>query len=209
MRGFMKLVIPKGDFAGYIFDLDGTLVDTMPLHYAAWRETLRRGGLGRDLEEDYFYSLGGVPTRLVAQRVGEHYGVKLDAAQIAHVKEGIYLERLREAKLITPVVEFARRVAKTHPVAVVTGGMPDVAQQVLKRAGLDTLFRIVVTPADVPSGRGKPAPDMFLFAARRMIVAPERCLVFEDAEPGIVGARAAGMQVVLVPSRQLTRIQAA
>jgi beta-phosphoglucomutase-like phosphatase (HAD superfamily) len=71
----MKLVIPEGDFAGYLFDLDGTLVDTMPLHYAAWREALRRGGLERDLEEDYFYSLGGVPTLLVAKRIGEHYGV--------------------------------------------------------------------------------------------------------------------------------------
>jgi beta-phosphoglucomutase family hydrolase len=205
----MKLVIPKGDFAGYIFDLDGTLVDTMPLHYAAWRDALRRCGLGRDLEEDYFYSLGGVPTLLVAQRIGEHYGVKLDAARVEHVKEELYLERLREAKLITPVVEFARRVAKTHPVAVVTGGMPEVAQQALKRTGLDALFRIVVTPADVPSGRGKPAPDMFLLAARRMGVAPERCLVFEDAEPGIAGAHAAGMQVVLVPSRPLARIPAA
>jgi HAD superfamily hydrolase (TIGR01509 family) len=205
----MKLVIPAGDFAGYLFDLDGTLVDTMPLHYAAWREALRRGGLGRDLEEDYFYSLGGVPTLLVAQRIGEHYGVKLDAAKVEQVKEGIYLERLREAKLIKPVVAFARRVAKTHPVAVVTGGMPDVARSALKRTGLDTLFRIVVTPADVPSGRGKPAPDMFLVAARRMGVAPERCLVFEDAEPGIAGARAAGMQVVFVPSRQHTRISTA
>jgi HAD superfamily hydrolase (TIGR01509 family) len=205
----MKLVIPAGDFAGYLFDLDGTLVDTMPLHYAAWREALQRGGLGRELEEDYFYSLGGVPTRLVAQRVGEHYGVKLDAAKVEHVKEGLYLERLREAKLITPVVTFARRVAKTHPVAVVTGGMPNVARRALKLTGLDTLFQIVVTPADVPSGRGKPAPDMFLVAARRMGVAPERCLVFEDAEPGIAGARAAGMQVVFVPSRPRPRISTA
>ena len=209
MRGFMKLVIPKGDFAGYLFDLDGTLVDTMPLHYAAWREALQRGGLGRDLEEDYFYSLGGVPTRLVAQRIGEHYGVKLDAAKVEHVKEKIYIERLRGAKLITPVVAFARRVAKTHPVAVVTGGMPNVARRALQLTGLDTLFHIVVTPADVPPGRGKPAPDMFLVAARRMGVAPERCLVFEDAEPGIAGARAAGMQVVFVPSRQRTQIPAA
>ncbi len=54
MRGSMKLVIPEGDFAGCIFDLDGTLVDTMPPHYAAWRGALRRGGLGRDLDEDYF-----------------------------------------------------------------------------------------------------------------------------------------------------------
>lgn len=205
----MKLDIPAGDFAGYLFDLDGTLVDTMPLHYAAWRDALRRCGLGRDLDEDYFYSLGGVPTLLVAQRIGEHYGVELDAARVEHVKEELYVERLREAKLIKPVVAFARRVARTHPVAVVTGGMPHVAQVSLKITGLDALFAIVVTPADVPPGRGKPAPDMFLVAARRMGVPPARCLVFEDAEPGIIGARAAGMQVVRVRSRGLTDSEAA
>jgi HAD superfamily hydrolase (TIGR01509 family) len=198
----MKLVIPPGDFAGYLFDLDGTLVDTMPLHYVAWREALRRSGLDRDLDEDYFYSLGGVPTLLVARRIGEHYGVPLDAARVEHLKEQIYVERLREAKLIAPVVDFARRVAPTHPVAVVTGGMPDVARASLRLTGLDRLFPIVVTPADVPPGRGKPAPDMFLVAARRMGVPPKRCLVFEDAEPGLAGARAAGMQVVHVPSRK-------
>ena len=95
-----------------------------------------------------------------------------------------------------------------NAVAIVTGGMPDVARGSLKATGLDALFPIVVTPADVPAGRGKPAPDMFLLAARRMGVAPGRCLVFEDAEPGIVGARAAGMQIVRVPSRELGRTHA-
>ena len=203
MRGFMKLDIPKGDFAGYLFDLDGTLVDTMPLHFVAWRQALWQCGLGRELDEDFFYSLGGVPTLLVANRIGEHYGVKLDAAQVEQVKERLFLAHLGDAKLILPVVEFARRVAKAHPVAIVTGGMPEVAQASLESAGLGAMFPIVVTPADVPPDRGKPAPDMFLLAARRMGVAPERCLVFEDAEPGIVGARAAGMQVVRVPSREL------
>jgi len=205
----MKLDLPAGDFAGYIFDLDGTLVDTMPLHFAAWRDALRQCGLGRDLDEDFFYSLGGVPTLLVAQRIGEHYGVALDAARVEHVKEALYVERLREAKLIEPVVAFARLVAATHPVAIVTGGMPHVAHASLTLTGLDKLFTLVVTPADVPSGRGKPAPDMFLFAAARMGVRPERCLVFEDAEPGIAGARAAGMQVVRVPSRDHGRPPAA
>jgi HAD superfamily hydrolase (TIGR01509 family) len=204
----MQLDIPEGDFAGYLFDLDGTLVDTMPLHFVAWRQALWQCGLERDLDEDFFYSLGGVPTLLVAQRIGEHYGVKLDAARVEHVKEEFYLELLRDAKLIRPVVAFARRVAKAHPLAIVTGGMPEVAQATLESAGLSALFPIVVTPADVPSGHGKPAPDMFLLAARRMGVEPERCLVFEDAEPGIVGARAAGMQVVRVPSRGLSRTRA-
>jgi HAD superfamily hydrolase (TIGR01509 family) len=203
VRGFMKLDIPHGDFAGFLFDLDGTLVDTMPLHFVAWRKALWQCGLGRDLDEDFFYSLGGVPTLLVAQRIGEHYGVKLDPAQVEQVKEKSYLGLLRDAKLILPVVEFARRAAKTRPVGIVTGGMPEVAQATLESAGLSELFPIVVTPADVPPGRGKPAPDMFLLGARRMGVAAERCLVFEDAEPGIAGARAAGMQVVRVASRDL------
>jgi HAD superfamily hydrolase (TIGR01509 family) len=199
----MKLVIPDGEFAGYLFDLDGTLVDTMPQHFLAWREALWKCGLGRDLDEDFFYSMGGVPTLLVAQRIGEHYGVKLDAAHVEDVKEKIYLTRVAKAKLIRPVVEFARRVAKTHPLAIVTGGMPEVAEHTLRVTGLAPLFSIVVTPADVPPGHGKPAPDMFLLAAQRMGVAPERCLVFEDAAPGIAAARAAGMQIVIVPSRGL------
>lgn len=205
----MKLDIPAGEFAGYVFDLDGTLVDTMPLHFLAWRDALRRSGLGRDVDEDYFYSLGGVPTLLVAQRIGEHYGVPLDAARVEHLKEELYVKRLGEAKLIEPVVAFARKAARTHPVAVVTGGMPHVAHRTLKITGLAALFPLVVTPADVPSGRGKPAPDMFLLAARRMGVPPNRCLVFEDAAPGIAGARAAGMQVVHVPSRGAAESQAA
>ena len=72
----------------------------------------------------------------------------------------------------------------------------------LKAAGLDALFQVVVTPHDVAPGRGKPYPDMFLEAARRIGVAPEKCLVFEDAEPGVLAARAAGMQVVRVASRR-------
>lgn len=205
----MQLDIPPGDFVGYIFDLDGTLVDTMPLHFTAWRAALQRCGMRRELEEDFFYSLGGVPTRLVAERIGAHYGMKLDAAQVEQVKEEIFVACLAKARVIAPVVDFARRVAPTHPVAVVTGGMPHVAQTTLRLTGLLELFRIVVTPADVPEGRGKPAPDMFLVAARRMGVSPDRCLVFEDAEPGFAGARAAGMTVVNVPSRGLTRNRAA
>ena len=102
---------------------------------------------------------------------------------------------------IEPVVAFARRVALTHPIAIATGGQREIALPALKAAGLQDLFSIVVTPRDVGPGRGKPAPDMFLLAAEKMGVAAERCLVFEDAEPGIRAAQAAGMAVVRVPSR--------
>lgn len=199
----MQLEIPPGDFAGYIFDLDGTLIDTMPVHYRAWESALRHEGLAGPLDEDYFYALGGVPSIQVAELMAAKHGLRLSSAEgVADYKERLYLEQLDEVSPIDPVVAFARRVSQSYPVAIATGGTPDIAFPALKAAGLDTLFSVVVTPHDVAPGRGKPHPDMFLEAARRIGVAPEKCLVFEDAEPGMRAARAAGMQVVRVPSRR-------
>jgi len=196
----MKLDIPAGDFAGYIFDLDGTLIDTMPLHYRAWDEAMRQAGLRVTLDEDLFYSLGGVPTRRVGELMGEHYGLKLDADRLFHEKEALFRELQADARLIEPVVAFARRAAATHPLAVASGGPRDIVRRSLELTGLAPLFQAVVTADDVV--HGKPAPDMFLLAAKLLGVEPARCLVFEDAEPGIRGALAAGMQVVRVPSRR-------
>jgi beta-phosphoglucomutase family hydrolase len=196
----MKLDIPPGEFAGYIFDLDGTLIDTMPLHYRAWDAAMRRAGLKVQLDEDLFYSLGGVPTRRVAELIGKHYGLTLDAEKVFHEKESLFLELQKDARVIGPVAEFARERARTHPLAIASGGTHDIVRRSLDVAGLASLFKAVVTADDVV--HGKPAPDMFLLAAKLLGVKPERCLVFEDAEPGIKGALAAGMTVVRVPSRK-------
>lgn len=196
----MKLDIPAGDFAGYIFDLDGTLVDTMPLHYQAWNKAMQSVGLSGDLDEELFYSLGGVPTRRVAELIAQHYHLTIDALAVFHHKESLFSELQKDAKLIEPVVEIARRVALTHPVAIASGGPRDIVRRMLEIAGLAPLFKVVITPEDVE--HGKPAPDMFLLAAKRMGVPPEKCLVFEDAEPGMRAAEAAGMKWVRVPSRK-------
>jgi HAD superfamily hydrolase (TIGR01509 family) len=193
----MHLDIPAGDFAGYIFDLDGTLVDTMPLHYRAWRDTLREFGLGVDLDEALFYSLGGVPAVQVAGLFNRHYGTNFEPLALREVKERRYTALLPTAPLIGAVAGFARRVAVTHPVSVASGGPRDVVWETLERHGLRALFPVVVAADDVR--RGKPAPDTFLLAAERMGVPAQQCLVFEDAELGIEGARAAGMAWVRVP----------
>lgn len=196
----MRLQIPKGDFSGYIFDLDGTLADTMPLHYAAWNTAMHRAGLKGALDENRFYALGGVPSRRVAELLGRHHGLKLDPDKVCRDKEAIYMGSLQKLELIGPVVRFARRVSKTHPVALASGGTRDVVRSTLERTGLAPLFPVVVTADDVE--HGKPAPDMFLLAARLMGVPPVRCLVFEDGQPGIEAAEAAGMKSVFVPSRR-------
>ena len=200
----MKLDLPAGDFAGYIFDLDGTLVDTMPLHYRAWDIAMRKVGLVAPLDEELFYSLGGVPTRRVAELIAAHYGLTVDVHAVFHHKESVFVELQKDAKLIEPVVEIARRMSLTHPVSVASGGPREIVRGMLELSGLASLFNrndyhLVVTPEDVV--HGKPAPDLFLLAATRMGVPPEQCLVFEDAEPGMRAAEAAGMKWVRVPSR--------
>jgi len=200
----MKLDIPAGEFAGYIFDLDGTLVDTMPLHYRAWNRAMQQAGLREELSEDLFYSLGGVPTRRVARLLAEHYGLTIDVEKVFHQKEALFLELRAEMKLIEAVVAFARQAATAHiPVSVASGGPRDIVRHTLELMHLRELFPVVVTPEDV--AHGKPAPDMFLLAAKQMGVAPGKCLVFEDAEPGIQAAEAAGMRWVRVESRKTRR----
>lgn len=192
--------IPEGDFVGYIFDLDGTLVDTMPLHFRAWEVAMRHAGLTCPLDEDLFYSLGGVPTRRVAEIIAAHYRLRIDPDAVFNHKEAVFHQLQGDARLIGPVVDFARRVAQTHPVAIASGGPREIVNRSLELTGLAVLFKVVVTADDVT--HGKPAPDVFLLAARRMGVNPQKCLVFEDAEPGMQAAEAAGMKWVRVPSRR-------
>ncbi len=196
----MKLHIPDGQFDGYIFDCDGTLVDTMPLHYRAWSQALRHAGLREELNEELFYSLGGTPTRKVAQILAKHYDLVIDVDRVFHQKEELFLEMQAEMKVIKPVVDFARALHGRAPLSVASGGPKRVVKKTLELMGLDDLFPVVVTPEDVT--HGKPSPDMFLLAAQLMGVPPERCLVFEDAGPGFEAATAAGMQYVVVESRK-------
>ncbi|MEO8360570.1 MAG: HAD family phosphatase [Vicinamibacteria bacterium] len=198
----IKLDIPAGDFAGYIFDCDGTLVDTMPLHFRAWERALQRAGLREGLSEEFFYSLGGMPTRKVARVFADHYGLTIDVDQVFHEKEELFLDMLPEVTLIEPVVNFARRLYGRAPMSVASGGPKPVVKKTLELMGLDAMFPVVVTPEDVT--HGKPSPEMFLLAARLMGVRPERCLVFEDAGPGFEAATAAGMKYVVVKSRPVS-----
>jgi HAD superfamily hydrolase (TIGR01509 family) len=176
----------------------------MPLHYRAWDAAMRQVGLNAQLDEELFYSLGGVPTKRVAELIAAHYGLTIDVHAVFDHKEALFVELQKDAKLIEPVVEIARRMALAHPVSVASGGPRVIVRGMLELTGLAPLFNrdnyhLVITPEDVE--HGKPAPDMFLLAAKRMGVPAEKCLVFEDAEPGMRAAEAAGMKWVRVPSR--------
>lgn len=178
---------------GLIFDSDGTLVDTMPFHYLAWLDILK--DQGADFPETLFYELAGVPSDKIVEILNQKFGYDFNSRLMAQAKEKLFLERyLPQARPIEPVVAIARQYKNRLPMAVATGGILAVVSSALKAIELSNFFDAVVTADDVV--HGKPAPDIFLEAARRLKVEPETCLVFEDSNLGLEAARRAGMAAV-------------
>ena len=194
------LQIPQRDFDAYIFDCDGTLADTMGLHYDAWKMALEPHGA--DLPEDLYYSWGGRPTREIVETLNEMQGLFMDPEAMVHHKESLYHSSLPEVQPIVEVVSIARSMHGKKPMAVASGGGRGSVHATLEGLGLIHLFNTIVTSEDYING--KPSPDPYLEAARRLGVDPSGCLVFEDTEIGRQSAHAAGMECVLVPARKMT-----
>jgi len=184
-----------------IFDLDGTLADTMPVHYLAWNEVAARHGL--TFPEERFYSLGGVPTSRIVATLAEEQGLILDVAAVVREKEEAVLRHFHRVLPIEPVVALARQARAEGPVAIASGGGRAMVEKTLAHIGLEGFFPIIVTAEDTV--RHKPEPDVFLEAARRMGVAPADCTVYEDTELGLEAGRRAGMTTVDVRPLYLPR----
>lgn len=175
-----------------IFDCDGTLADTMPLHWQVWQTLLPRYGL--HFTEERFYALGGIPSRDIARMLAAEQSVAIDPLQVAQEKEQGYLELLAHVAPIETVVRIAREHSGKLPMAVASGGSRKVIEIVLNHVGIRDLFAAVVTNEDVKNQ--KPAPDIFLEAARRLGVLPQFCRAYEDTDIGLEAIRAAGMEAV-------------
>ena len=180
------------DCEALIFDCDGTLVNSMPIHFSAWRNTL--GKYGFTLTEERFYSLAGQPTwRLVEMLAAEH-GATVDVRAVAREKEDDFVRQIHLVRAIEPIVEIARRYVGRKRMAVASGGWRDITRMQLGQIGVLEWFETIVTAEDTE--RHKPDPDVFLEAARRLGVRPESCVVYEDADLGVEAARRAGMRCV-------------
>lgn len=194
----MNIEFPTKDYDGYLFDCDGTVIDSMPVHYAGWGHALDELGIEFTFPKDLYNSLAGTATYKIVGILNERFDLDIPAERLLELKREYYTSHLEDVGVIEPVAEYAQEIAKTKPVAIVTGGNRDIVTASLKQKGLFDLFPVLVTHADVPNG--KPAPDMFLEAARLLEVDPTKCVVFEDGELGIQGAEAAGMDTVFIPS---------
>ncbi|WP_281174218.1 HAD family hydrolase [Hamadaea tsunoensis] len=189
------LTLPPGDFAAYLFDCDGTIADSMPLHYRAWTRAL--GEYGCAFPEDLFYAWGGRTVADIIADLGRDQGLDLPVAVIAAHREAYFRELLPQVDAVSEVVEHIESGHGRLPMAVVSGSTRDSVTASL--TALDLLDRFDVLVCAGEYARPKPDPEAWLTAARLLGVPAAECLVFEDAETGIQAARAAGMAVVRVP----------
>ena len=191
----MPLTIPEHPFRAYLFDCDGTIADSMPLHYIAWNRALSEwGGV---FGEDLFYAWGGMPMAEIIATLNEQQGLAMPIAAVIKRTEEIYFEILPDLTAVPEVLEHVEASYGKIPFAVVSGGTREAVTASLTTLKILDKFETLVCAGDYQ--RGKPDPEPFLIAAKRLGVAPEDCLVFEDADLGIQAAVAAGMATVKIP----------
>ena len=190
----MTLKLPKGPFKAYLFDCDGTIADSMPLHYIAWTKILSEWNC--EFPEDKFYAWGGMPIVDILNTLNKEQGLSMPVPELMVQKEALYFELLHE---LQPVPEVLEHILESHgriPFAVVSGSARDSVERSLDTLGILDKFDTLVCAGDYT--KGKPDPEPFLLAAERLGVAPKDCLVFEDTEMGIQSATAAGMASVKI-----------
>jgi len=198
----MKLQLPPGIFKAYLFDCDGTIVDSMPLHYIAWSKALAEQQC--EFGEDRFYDWGGVSVAEVIQRLNKQQGLNMSVEEVSNRKEHFYIENLAQLKAIPEVLEVIEENFGRVPFAVVSGSTRESVTASLATLNLLDRFETLVCAGEYQ--KGKPDPEAFLLAANKLGVAPESCLVFEDADMGIQAAAAAGMaSVKIAQTRQKSR----
>jgi beta-phosphoglucomutase-like phosphatase (HAD superfamily) len=190
----MKLTLPDGAFRAYLFDCDGTIVDSMPLHYIAWCETL--AAWSAPFAEDQFYAWGGRPVADIVAALNAQHGLAMPVDEVAARKEALYLANLFRLQAIPEVVEHIHHSHGRIPFAVVSGSARESVVASLQALDLLDRFDVLVCAGDYQ--RAKPDPEPFLLAAEQLGVAPRDCLVFEDTDIGIQSATAAGMAWVKV-----------
>ncbi len=191
----MTLKLPVGSFGAYLFDCDGTIVDSMPLHYIAWKKALAEWNCPFD--EQLFYALGGMPVVEIVSLLNRKYGLNMPVEQVGSRKENFYIEQIPHLKAVPEVVEHIDAQYGKIPFAVVSGSTRDSVMASLSSVKLLDRFDVLVCAGDYK--KSKPDPEAFLLAAAKLGVAPEACLVFEDTDMGIEAATAAGMASVKIP----------
>lgn len=189
----MSFALVDGEFDAIIFDCDGTLVDTAPVHLRGLQDALQERGLSMAAEW-YYPRVGLTPGKLFDEYESQIATLPMSREELVAGYTRSFQSNLALVKEVAMVADVARAWRGKVPMCVCSNGEKPNVEATLGTAGLIDLFDFVLTANEV--GKGKPEPDMFLAAAARMQVKPERCVVFEDADEGLEAARRAGMRGV-------------
>ena len=177
---------------GLIFDLDGTLANTMPIHYIAWKNAASRYGI--DFTTGLFMQLAGIPLYPTVEKLNQIFGKLIDPQEMGDLKEAEFEKNMQLTPEIKIVTDLVRANHGKIPMAVGTGGARRLALKTLEIIDLEEYIDVLVCSEDVQNY--KPHPETFLRCAELMGVNPEDCQVFEDGALGIQAAQFAGMMVV-------------
>ncbi len=188
----MKNITIKPEIRAIIFDCDGTLVDSMPMHMKAWENSIRR--FQSDFNKEYLFSLRGMKETDIVNSYNRKFGLRLNPEEVVFYKHEYVMKKIKNVKAIEPVVNVAKNHYGKLPLAVVSGSSREIVTEELNVTGIIGLFDIILT-ADDPL-QPKPSPEIFRAAASDLKVEPMYCIVLEDGESGLQGAAAAGMQTI-------------
>jgi HAD superfamily hydrolase (TIGR01509 family) len=185
----MKSIEVPSFIKGLIFDCDGTLVDSMPLHMKAWEHAITQAGALWDY--DFFFSKNGMPGEDIVELFNQHFDIKLNLLKTVCAKEEYFRNHRKDFLPIQPVMDIVICYKGKLPMAVASGSSRENVDIQLEALGIHSFFKAIVTADD--NVRPKPAPDIFLEAAKRIDILPKYCQVFEDGDLGLEAAKKAGM----------------
>ena len=187
---------PEREYAAYIFDCDGTLANSMPVHHEAWVLALKNNGATFDFTYEQMCDWGGKSMFETVKDLNDLYSCSLDPEKVVKDQIDYIAGKLPQVKPREHVAAVARELAHSAPMAVASGGCRQNVHTTLEAIGLKQLFQVIVTHEDV--AQSKPSPEIFLLAASKLGVEAADCLVYEDSATGIEAAKAAQMDYILV-----------